>query len=363
MALLWIEGFEGFGSRVDLQVLPLGVVASKYTVTGEAYMSTVVGALGGYGLKFTHYSASILSKQFSTTDRTFVIGVRFRFASVSYYAPIVQLWGDGYAGVYMRIDNLDPNKGKIQVFNGAIPLGWTTQIFAVDTWYYLELKVYTAAADAVPPGQIDLYLAGNPVPIFTATDLDTRPDGTVEYHDQFKFFNEHFQNTFYDDLYVLDGTGAFNNDILGEMRVVAIHPATPDTATVNWTCATGSDHFELVNDVARDADDTGLDYVYTAGDGDIDLYDYETSVGKGISSDIRGLQINTDCLKAGTDSFGLVTPVKVGVTTYEDTVQEIIPSAQYVILPRVIELNPNGGAQWDFADIDGASFGIKCDAL
>lgn len=354
MALLWIEGFEGFGRTHNTVPAPTNIVGTKYTCGGENNMCVFDGQLGGYAMRFQHYSCYINSPIFSTTDDTVVLGFRYMFES-NYQSQIVNFYGDGTSGVNIRLLS-GANLGKIQIRKGSSTLLIESPgvLLLEDTWHYIEIKIVTGAT-----GSVSMYLAGNPTPVLEVTGVDTRPNGTVDHHDQFILPSmPSGQLMRFDDLYFLDGSGAFNNDILGEMRVVAISPDADETQ--GWTRAAGSDNYALVDDAVRDVDDTGLDYVATDTDTVTDLYSYETMVGKGIVSDVRGIQINTDCRKSGTDPFSLITPVKVGSTEYDDSAQ-IIPTAEYVIRTRVVELNPDDGEAWEIGDIDSAYFGIKCD--
>ena len=69
----------------------------------------------------------------------------------------------------------------------------------------------------------------------------------------------------------------FNNDFLGNVKVVPLFPSG-DTATLQWTPSTAGTHYTLVNET-KDNDDTS--YVEDATSGQVDLWNYQAAPSLG----------------------------------------------------------------------------------
>ena len=256
MALLWIEGFEGFGGAATPE--PAGVMGRKYVMSDEAGMYTNTGRIGGKCILIVDHGGWIKSG-ILTTDGTMIIGFAFQVTGFpsSSASELVTLYDGATVGMTVKIQQ---GSGYLQVYRGTTLLQTSTQLITPNQWYYLEFK--TVCSDT---GSYELRINGETWVVDTGP-VDTQ-EGANSYHTGFRL--EHPYGTWvrFDDLYVLDGTtglGAF----LGPQRVIAIDPDGDDTVT--WDHSTGTTNYEVVDDGAT-VDNT--DYVYTSSLPEQDLYD------------------------------------------------------------------------------------------
>lgn len=345
MALLWIEGFEGFGTSVGNAPSPSGIVGRKYPVIqNEVSMDLRDGRLGGYSLQFTSASTYMQSPAL-TTNSTFIIGLSAKFTLSSVDRALFYLYDGATVGMTLLITAT----GEISIWRGGTALGTTSGLGLISgAWYYIEFKVVCGNS---PNGSYEVRVGG--VNVLDDTGLDTQA-GTHAYHDRFRLNNSVTDPLYpyFDDLYCLDGSGASNNDFLGNMRVADIRPNS-DTAAKAWTRSAGSDNYALANEVVIDDDTT---YIESGVSTTKDLYDYESVLGLGDS--VKGIQINTVCRETDANSFSLITVVKSDVDESDDSAQAI-GTTSYVTKTRLVETDPHTSNAWTLAGLNAAQFGIK----
>jgi hypothetical protein len=342
MALLWIEGFEGFGTSVGNAPSPTGIVEQKWTTSTESLMDIETGRLGGYSLQFTGAATSLI-KSGLTTNATMIVGMAVKFLVITDTYPFLRFLDGATSGCGVYVTPL----GELAVKRGTTSLGITSGLGIVtDTWYYIEFKV--VCNDTT--GSFELRVGG--VSVLDDSGIDTKA-GTHTYHDgvQLRIVEGAGEDTWFDDFYCLDGSGATNNDFLGNMRVIAIRP-DGDTAANGFTRSGGAENYDLVNEAPCD-DDTS--YVESGTSTTKDLYTYDAVSGLGDS--IKGIQINTVCRETDANSFSLVTVAKLG-TTESNSAAAVIGTTDYVTKTRLMETDPDGNA-WTISNVDATQFGIK----
>jgi len=345
MALHWIEGFEGFGATLGSAPLPTGIMGTKYGMTSESIVDIEAGRLSGYCAEFVPVSAA-LSPALPITHNTTIVGFAFKYLA-DYTVTFLEL----YTGVTLGVNLRWAANNELAVYCGTTLLGTSSGLSLLpNTWYYIEFKVVCADS-----GSFEVRVAGKTP--WVVTGVDTKAHATDAFHNRFKLISPTIGWTpFFDDLYCLDGSGSYNNDFLGDMRVVVIRPNGDNAVT--WERASGTANYECVDEEVRNADDSGNDYLYETVDASQDLYEYAALTG--VKSGIRGIQINTDCRKTDTQNFNLIMLAKIGATVYPGVAQGI-STTSYSVLSRIIEKNPGDADWWEVADIDGAQFGIELD--
>ena len=345
MALLWIEGFEGFGTSIGDAPSPAGIIGRKYPViNNEGTMDIEAGRLGGYSIQFPSASTYIQSPVL-TTNATMIVGFAAKFTLSSTDRALIYFYDGGTVGMTLVITP----EGEVSVWRGGTTLDTTSGLgLSSGTWYYFEFKV--TCGDS-PNGSYEVRVGG--VNVLSDTGLDTKA-GTHTYHDSFRLNNSVTTPLYpyYDDLYCLDGSGATNTDFLGNMRVVAIRP-NGDTAANAWTPSAGADNYALVDEDIVDDDTT---YVESDTSTTKDLYDYTAIAGLGDS--VKGIQINTVCRETDANSFSLKTVVKSDATESADGAQAI-GTTDYVTKTRIVELDPHTSNAWTLSGLNAAQFGIE----
>ena len=338
MAILWIDGFEGYGSSIG------GNYTSRFLrryvpTTGTFYVQA--GRTGGYSAS-SNSTGNYLQTPPLTSDGTLIIGIAvYRPSSVSSNISIVQLY-DGWSTLGIDVKWMY-STGEIAVYRGTTLLGTTTGAgLQVGAWTYVEVKV--KCHDTL--GTVEVRTGGSPR--LSLTDQDTKA-GTGTCHNIVRLYLNQYQ--YIDDVYICDSTGSANNDLLGNRKVVGLFPAT-DTATLQWTPSTGVDHYALVDEIAPPTGDS--DWVETDVPGSVDLFNYQDIYNVG---SISAIQVNTTCRTTDAESFSLITEVVSGETTSDDAGQPI-PDPM-LELSRILEVDPATGSPWTMAGLNNAKIGVK----
>ncbi len=342
MALLWVEGFEGFGTTVDAAPTPTGVYARKYSaVNWESYFRVKTGRWTGYALGFTDQSNYVHSPTAMTTNATIVIGFAVKFSSVGDY-KFLSFYDDATEGVNIRLTAA----GEIAAYRASTLLGTSSGAgILANTWYYLEIKVYchnTAGTVTVKKDTVS---------ILALTSKDTL-EGAHSYHNAWRILNGWGHYPQFDDLYFLDASGsAPQNDFLGVKQVVTIFPNAAGDQS-QWTPSAGS-NYDCVNDVVMDDDGT---YVQTAGAGNLDLYNFEDVPATGMDDDVVGIQINTDARRTQATSYSLYQPGKLS-GTQSDGSAVTVDGDSFATKTRVMATDPLGAA-WTLTNLASTQFGL-----
>jgi hypothetical protein len=339
MALLWIEGFEGFGTSSTPS--PTGIVSRKYSVAAENAMTVQTGRTGGYALRMVNANCSFKTSAL-TTDDTMIVGAGVRSSNIASAAnqPIIMMVDGVTAGMQVHING----DGTLTVKRGTTVLGTSTNNMSSNTWYYIEFKVVCHNST----GSYELRV--NDTNWLSATGIDTQI-GSNAYHDVVKFTGSNFTSSIdFDDIYVCDSTGTRNNNFLGNVKVLAIRPDSAGDDT-DWTPDAGA-NYAAVDEVVLDEDTT---FVETSGSGDQDLYNYGSLAASGV---IKGLQIVTETRVTDATSFDLNAVIKSG-TTEDAGSSETITSTSYVTHTRVAETDPDTSDTWQASAVNSCQFGIK----
>jgi hypothetical protein len=339
MALLWIEGFEGYGTATNSAPQPVGVIGRKYPYTAfEQNMDLEVGRLGGYCLELP--GASAMGTPSLTTDDTLIVGFAFRVDGSS-NLTLMALWDGASKNVNLRYNKTSL---ELEIYLDNVLLETTSGLgIANHTWYWIEMAVKTNGS----VGTYDVELSG--VNILSDTGIDTQT-GSNAWSSSIRWFGGGTTNR-WDDMYVCDSTGSTNNGMLGNVKVIGLSPNADDTANFG-TSTPNVSHYANVDENPSD-DDTS--YVEDSTANVTDLYDYETLSGSG---DIFGLQINTQCRETDAATFSLITPIKSNGTQSDDA-GTVVGTTSYTTRSRVSEIDPDTSAAWTFAGVDAAKFGIK----
>jgi hypothetical protein len=155
----------------------------------------------------------------------------------------------------------------------------------------------------------------------------------------------------YDDLYVLDGSGAAPwNTFLGDCRVEAMSPSGPG-ANTGWTPSAGA-NWQCVDDAAPNGD---ADYTAAATAGLTDTFATQDLLAAGTT--VYGVQHCLSAKKADAGAASLAPVIRHGGTDYPGAV--LNPNTGYNVLMQIAQVNPGTSAQWTMADFNAAEFGYR----
>lgn len=340
MSLLWIDGFDDLATGTGTDVKAR--LARRYALSGSSnptYKSRS-GRIGGYGLTSDSGTAYMTLTSLVNTNDTLIAGMGIyprvqSTSTVNFFS-----FNDGsVSGINCRIECIS---GEVSAYRGSTFLGGSAGAqVTYGRWYYVEAKVKVHSS----AGSVEIRVGGRTVLLLTGINTQA---GSHAYYDKF-WLHPHSYD--YDDIYLADTQGAVNNNFLGNMRVVTLFP-NGDGGTNEWTTSSGSDHYAIV-DEGIENDDT--DYVESDTSGQTELWTYGDISGVGV---ISGLQLTTVCRDTNTPVFSLKMPAKSGATTSDGTAQ-VVGMADYGVLHRVLETDPDTTALWTDSGLNAAQFGLK----
>lgn len=343
--LLWVDGFDAYGTSTGSAPAPTGVLARKYTtVTYESSYHVHAGRLGGYCLEF-NTSAEYFTSPPLTTDATMILGLALKTPSWPSNGTLITFLDGSTKGMNVRVTI----GGELAVYLGDSLIATTSGCgLTQNNWYYIEFKVVCGSS-----GSYDLRIGGNSV--LSNGSVNTKA-GSHDYHTAFRIGETSATQIYFvvDDLYCADGaTGAVTN-FLGNQRVVTIFPNGDVGGYTDFTPSAVADHNTLVDENPVN-DDT--DYVESSTTGHTDLWDYGAVADLG---PIAGIQINTQARETDATTFSLQTVIKSDVTVDPDAGQ-VIGSTNYKSLRRVSEADPHAapGTAWTATTLSAAQFGVK----
>jgi hypothetical protein len=334
MALLFIDGFEGYGI---LNQAVASLMGSRGWTSVSAQTKIQLGRLYGYSIYYNGSVWACTAPPSLTTDPTLISGFSF-FSGSNLTAEI-----DFYSNATLGINVSFTTTNAIIKF-GATTIATYPIILQASVHYYAEVKVFCHPTS----GTVEVRL--NSATIASLSGINTQ-QAAESYNTTIRFFMG--QYTCLDDVYICDGAGTACNDFLGVCKIIGIFP-NADSTILNWTPSTGTTHYALVDENPANT----TDYVSSSTQGQIDLYSYPSLFSPYGSGTILGLQISTSVLlSAGTSIILESLIVSNGVYDVGSDFQ--VTSASVVDQKHISMTDPNTGSQWTLANLAAAQIGIK----
>lgn len=222
-----------------------------------------------------------------------------------------------------------------------------SNLLSTQTLYHFEAKIYLHDT----AGTVDVRINGQP--FMSITNVDTL--STDWTHISFGGAVSANAGSWYlTNLFIWDDSGSVNNDWLGERIVYTIFPDA-DTADADWTLSTGSDGYNLINDVPPDGD---TNYLESATAGDESIFGLQDLPVAGVS--ISGIQVFAHAKKdEAAEASILAGPVTSGGTKIYPADAFLATKDQYLYTFNVTETNPDTSAPWTASDLAAVKLGLK----
>lgn len=260
------------------------------------------------------------------------------------------LTGSSARQLQLAIDYSDSNKLSVRR-QGTVLETEASGTLLANTWHYIEFKFLIAES---PTGSYTVRI--DDTIVLSGSGIDTSALSgandiawALEWQGAEGTGGGVAEEMLLDDIYVLDVTGAVNNDFLGSSTQVVLLTPTSDGTTNNFTPQSGVDNYQMVDEIPA----VSTDYNDGAVNGDIDEYGFST-VG---SSTILAVSLQTHVT---LDSFG-------GVRTYRHRARSgatigngsDIPVVDDTTHEEIFEVDPNTSAAWTASNVDAAEFGVE----
>lgn len=304
-------------------------------VAGSPVISTDYGRNGTNGIKII--ASPTFTYGLSDEDQaTYIVGFAF-YTEESDVHTLIRFMSGTDIQFTLTIES-----GTIKVYRRYTELGSVGGAWSLNTWHYLELKVFINDT-----GSYEVHIDG--INVLSDSSVDTQYYSPIANSIQFGADNG---GLYMDDLYICDDAGNYNKDFLGDIRVVALAPNAAGDLS-QWTPTSG-DNYTCVDEIPPN-DDT--DYVYTSGTGNDDLYNL-ASVG--ILGTVLGVQGNVYARKDDAGSGTVKLLCKSDGVTSSGTEQGIADT--YLFYSEVWERDPSDDGAWDIATVDTAQLGIRLES-
>lgn len=342
MALRWIDGFESYGVTNGNTVV--GINGKWPTSNADSNFHVQAGRIAGRSCKLNGFNG-FTTPAFSSND-TWVVGFGFMQTTYTGANQIFQFYDSTTVQVEIEIRPY----GELKAYRGPNETNGISESAGANLkpniWAYIEVKVKIHPT----AGTLDIHVNG--ASVLSLTGLNTRQSANSS-ADRITFVGGLNDNTFLDDLYVLDNTGSNNTTFLGPQKITAIFP-TGDHGTNQWAATgAGTTHADRVKENPHDSSTT---YLSDATSGDTEEFDY-ADTGSEVTS-IKGVQVNTVFETDSGSAFSVKNHVSSGGTSSDDA-GTAGTNGTYTTAVRVLETDPNTSALWTKTNLDAALFGVK----
>lgn len=336
MALRWYEGFEIDQDQVYMDRKYAEAVSISNFLTGR-----LTGKCLSTGATSEFRPASF------GVQNTWVLGFAFQHsgATVSSLADVYISFRRG-AEENLRLQFLQDTSTtfKIQVKRGSTVLD-TSAAYAAEQWHWFEFKVL------IDPAAGTYELRHNESVDTSDTGVNTAESGVagadvLDY--QFRY-----ASLFLDDLWICDGSGAVNNDFLGDCVIEGRLPTGDGNAT-QWTPSGGVDHYLLLDDPAATPDDATKVSSNTVGHQELLTFDNLSF----ITGQVFGVMVHASIKLDAAGSRTVKSQARSGGTDYDGSTWTI-NSQLYKHFTDIFQVDPDTAALWTVGGVDAAEFGFE----
>lgn len=320
----------------------------KYTsLDGAPTISAGNGRRSSSSLRISSANVIAVNKGFDS-QATWIVGFSYRVASYS---------GSGTAGILALLDGSTvqtdvrlSTDGSLTVTRNGTTLSSTAAgVIAAGASNFIEFKVTVANS-----GSYELRVNGAAVASGTGVDTQATANATANVL-RLGSGNSAtvWVNADYDDLYVCDGTGATNNDFIGDVRVDCFFPnGNGNSSQLLGSDGNSTDNYLLVDETTPN-DDT--DYVQSATATEKDTYAFANMSHSPPS--IFGLQINMQATKTDAAFRSIQSVIRSGGSDNDGTAKPMASS--YLNYTQISETDPATAAAWTQTNFNSAEFGVK----
>lgn len=339
MALLWIDGFDHYGS---------GLISSTLTGYGSyaqaqlAYAQTTpTPRTGTYCLR-----AAELRRVFGGAKTAVGVGFAFYMDELPGVDDDLELmtFRNANGDAQCRL-TINPT-GTVALYTSASTKQAESGIVIVaGQWYHIE-------ANFVPNGSSSsMEVRLNETTLFTKNPFTIT--GTPSNETSIFSLDQGVTINYWyiDDLYAWDTSGSNNNTWIGDKKVHTMMP-NGDSAVADWTPNSGGVEYTQIDEIGPDGDTS---YVYTgAGTNVRSEYDFasmptNTNIVNGVfvvagarKTDAGTADFRVDIVSGASESTGTSTGIGTSYTYYDE----------------MFETDPATGALWTKSGVDGAKIRI-----
>lgn len=243
--------------------------------------------------------------------------------------------------------------GGLYIVKGGTLLALSApSIIVLNTWYHVEMKAVVDDAS----GSVTVKVNGVTVLTFSGDTRNGETDALV-YSVNFTSDNGAGDRQIsIDDIFILNGAGSINNDMIGDCSVVTLYPSGNGNYS-QWVGSDGNstDNYLLV-------DEAGVpntsDYVESGTATEKDSYVFTDLPGTVVS--VKGVAVRAYASKSDVGAQLMRNFVRIGGTDYPSAVDKgpsVTPT--YLGFSDIFDQSPATATDWTPAEVNGAEFGVE----
>jgi hypothetical protein len=350
MAMVYVDGFDVSDHVAKGWVITnAGGGAVSIVTTGRVGGRAVSASMNGFG---SNGNTARLQRIIPAINQI-TLGVAVRLTNVTFGSGtfFVSLYGDAGATQHLTI-MADPVSKYIQVrlgsHAGTVLATSSTQMYK-GVWTYIEVQATIADAGGICKVRVN----GNPTNIIDYTG-DTRNGGTEATITSVSLGTAQAggaeEIATFDDLYILDETGAANTTFLGDIRIASLLPNGAGTDT--QLSPTGSaTNWQNVDEVPYST----TDYNGSPTVGLRDTYAL-TDLAAGMTS-VFAVQNNAIAAKSDVTAANAKLPLRTGGGLFYGATNTL--STSYLTYFDLYQVNPNTAVAWTPAEMNSLEVGLE----
>ncbi len=357
MALIWMDGFDTYGSHNQRLDAMLG---SSLYVRGRCVADNGTRTGRGMAIRFQQApgNSDEIRKAFPAVDEI-IVGFAWKTDEIATLRNICDFYYDNQFGTNRL------QCGLWMAGTGAVTFGYydsggtsTVRVKLFEShpnvmfpavWHFVEVRVKLHETE----GHVIVRVDGQTV---LAGYGRTKNAAAPSLCNIFRTGNGHLEDivnnvVYLDDLYICDTQGGVYNDFLGDVVVHAVMPHSDAGPNDMAVFGGGLSHASAVSDVPPDND---VSYLYSNTEGHVDMFNVDQLPANII--DVLAVSVHARVKKdaAGTSMMKL----KARYDDETDDSPAIPLTTQYVTRSQVYEIAPDGGA-WNRVKANNMQVGVE----
>jgi hypothetical protein len=356
LALLFLDGFEEYSSSeflsANTNLSPIWGYISNSAAVSTTQTRTAQNGITAKSLKVAANggSGSTLGLYIAPSTGTLVCGFGLYTSNLNANffgltaATAIIFGGTPATGIHLGLNA----GGNFIIVNNATSatLGISAGTYAINTWYHIQVKYIFSSGAA---GTIEVKV--DDTVVISLTGINSSGGAAQINMIYLEYSVGASGSAYFDDLYLVDGTGAINNNYLSTVGVYTLVPNAVGGST-QMTATGAASNYLCVNDIPPDNSTT-----FVAPTAAAQWDSYAMSNLAGAPTQFNGVFVKMRGQKATTNSAAVQLNVTSGGSTSHSSTQSVYTGV-WLDGFAVFETQP-GGAAWDLATINAMEAGIN----
>lgn len=332
--LVWCDSFDHFATS------DISRWYSQSSPSGQAIGAT--GRRSSNALRFT--TTTSISRPVPSLS-TYIAGVAYQISALPASSQEIMEFREA-STVHVRLSILAD--GSLTISRNATVVGTSAAgVIAAGSFHFIEVKAVIANS---PSGAYEVRVNG--VNVLSDASEDTQNGGTGVITNVL-IQGAASRNVDIDDFYILDTTGSYNDNFLGDIRVDHYAPnGNGNSSQLLGSDADSTDNYLLVDDATPDDDST---YVESSTSGQKDTYTIANMAHT--PATIHGVCVKAVAKKDDAGSRSITTVIRSGGSDTDGATAGLTTS--YLGYSDMHNKNPNGSIAWTKSAVDAVEAGVK----